>query len=104
MVPPLQVQVTPVVPPLVFNENFEILKNVFLLLQKNFFIKKIVLDELFNVWKCLKHFFNFLKFFVVPPLPVIGTPVVPRFVLNENFEIIQNVFLLLQNNFFEKKH
>ena len=32
-----------------------------------FFKKKIVLDDFFNVWKCLKHFFNFLKFCCGPP-------------------------------------
>ena len=67
MVSPLQVQVTPMVPPLVLNENYEILQNVFLLLQNKFFLKKILLDDFFKVWKGLKHFFNFLKFSCGPP-------------------------------------
>ena len=37
VVPPLQVQVTPVVPPLLLTENFKNLQNVFWCLKNNFF-------------------------------------------------------------------
>ena len=50
-----------------------------------FFIKKIVLDDSFKVWKGFEHFSNFGNFPVVPPLQVQVTPVVPPLVLDENF-------------------
>ena len=49
-------------------------------------------------------FLIFRNFTVVPPLQVQVTPVVPPLVLDENFEIFQNVFLGLQNIFFHQKN
>ena len=44
-----------------------------------FFIKEIVLDDLFKVSKGLKHFCNFLKFSCGPPFASASDPCGPPF-------------------------
>ena len=57
-----------------------------------------------NFGRVSSTFLIFRNFTVVPPLQVQVTPVVPPLVLDENFEIFQNVFLGLQNIFFLLKN
>ena len=67
VVPPLQVQVTPVVPPLFWVKISKSYKICSYGSKIIFFIKEIVLDDFFKVWKGFKYFVNFSKFSCGPP-------------------------------------
>ena len=99
VVPPLQVQVSPVVPPLVLSENFEIVQNVFLWLEDKFYNKKIVLDDFSNVWKFLKRFFN-LKFSCGLLFPSAIDACGPPFDFERKFLNLTKRVFGIQNNYF----